>query len=111
MVRNYDKLDQQLTEQIADNPGVKFSQLLKVFQMPTSTLRWRLVTLELAGEIAVEKTRNANTYYLARGRNATRNFADGHAQPLEKQNNSKVNEQNKKAVTAVNTAADIKKAI
>jgi predicted transcriptional regulator len=87
MVRNYDKLDQQLTEQIAGNPGVKFSQLLKVFQMPTSTLRWRLVTLELAGEIAVEKTRNANAYYLARGRIATRNVTDNQSQPFEKQNN------------------------
>jgi predicted transcriptional regulator len=79
MVRNYDKLDQLLTKQIADKPGITFSQLLKKFQVPASTLRWRLVTLELAGEIAVEKTRNTNSYYLIRGRTAIHKVADKQA--------------------------------
>jgi len=64
MVRNYDKLDKQLTRQIADNPGITFSQLFKAFQVPPSTLRYRLTTLQLSGTITVEKTRNANAYYL-----------------------------------------------
>jgi len=65
MVRNFDTRDKLLTEQITNNPGITFSQLFELLEIPLSTLRYRLTTLELAGIIKVKKSRNANTYYLA----------------------------------------------
>lgn len=63
MVRNYDKLDKRLLTQIMTNPGITFSQLLELSEIPESTLRYRLITLELDGAIAVRKSRNSNAYY------------------------------------------------
>jgi len=65
MVRNYDKLDEKLVSQIVANPGITFSQLLELSCIPESTLRYRLVTLELDGAISVRKSRNSNAYYSA----------------------------------------------
>ncbi|MGZ4848284.1 MAG: hypothetical protein ACXV7G_12590 [Halobacteriota archaeon] len=65
MVRNYDELDKNVTIQIAEKPGITFSQLLTLLQVPPSTLRYRLITLQLAGVITVEKTRNTNLYFPA----------------------------------------------
>jgi len=63
MVRNYDKLDKRLQTQIVNNPGITFSKLLELSEIPESTLRYRLITLELDGAITVRKSRNSNAYY------------------------------------------------
>jgi predicted transcriptional regulator len=65
MVRNYDKLDERLLSQILANQGITFSQLLELSGIPDSTLRYRLITLELDGAIFVRKSRNSNAYYSA----------------------------------------------
>ncbi|MGZ4881896.1 MAG: hypothetical protein ACXV7G_12700 [Halobacteriota archaeon] len=62
MVRNYDELDEKLRCRIMKNLGITFSQLLEPSEIPESTLRYRLMTLELAGAISVRKSRNSNAY-------------------------------------------------
>ena len=64
MIRNFDTLDKLLTKQICNSPGISSSQLFELLEIPLSTLRYRLTTLELCGIIEVRKSRNANTYYL-----------------------------------------------
>lgn len=63
MVRNYDKLDKSLLSHILANQGITFSQLLELSEIPESTLRYRLLTLELDGAISSRKSRNSNAYY------------------------------------------------
>jgi len=65
MIRNTDERDNKLTNIIAQNPGISFTELHAYTSIPASTLRYRLTTLELAGIIKVKKSRNANTYHLA----------------------------------------------
>jgi predicted transcriptional regulator len=64
MIRNPDIIDKTITEKIANNPGVIFSQLLKHLNIPPSTLRYRLITLEMAGIISAKKSRNFIAYYV-----------------------------------------------
>ncbi|MGZ7131662.1 MAG: winged helix-turn-helix transcriptional regulator [Halobacteriota archaeon] len=63
MVRNCDKIDEDLLSEIIENPGITFSQLLELSGIPESTPRYRLMTLELAGAISLRKSRNSNAYY------------------------------------------------
>lgn len=65
MVRYYDAFDELLTNHIEANPGITFAQLLDLLRIPSSTLRYRLITLQLEGIIGVKKTRNANAYFLS----------------------------------------------
>lgn len=65
MIRNFDTFDKLLVKQISDSPGISSSQLFELLEIPLSTLRYRLTTLELSGIIVVKKSRNANMYYLA----------------------------------------------
>ena len=67
MVRNQDEIDEQLKMQITGNPGITFSELVERLQIPESTLRYRLITLELEGGIEVRKSRNSNAYYAVTG--------------------------------------------
>jgi len=64
MVRNCDALDKLLENQIKRSPWIRFSQLLEVMNVPASTLRYRLMTLELDGVIVTMRKRNSNSYYL-----------------------------------------------
>lgn len=66
MVRNCDALDRRLENQIKRSPGIRFSQLLELMKIPASTLRYRLMTLELDGVIVTKRKRNSNSYYLLR---------------------------------------------
>jgi predicted transcriptional regulator len=64
MARNCDALDRRLEKQIKRSPGIRFSQLLELMNVPASTLRYRLMTLELDGVIVAKRSRNSNSYYL-----------------------------------------------
>jgi len=55
MIRNSDRLDNQLKILIVNNPGISFTQLKKQVDINPSTLGYRLTSLEFAGEISLEK--------------------------------------------------------
>lgn len=71
MVRNSDEVDKGLARHIAKKPGLTFSELRNLLQIPSSTFRYRPDTLQLAGLIIVKKTRNGNAYYLTRREGGT----------------------------------------
>ena len=63
MIRNQDENDEKIKMSILRQPGVSFTQLVTQIGLAASTLRHRLMTLELAGEITCKKQRNQNQYF------------------------------------------------
>ena len=63
MIRNRDDKDEKIRMQVVQHPGISFSQLLAQTDLNISTLRYRLITLELAGDILCKKWRNQNQYF------------------------------------------------
>jgi predicted transcriptional regulator len=64
MIRNSDAVDEELTKQIAENPGITMSELRKYSNINASTLRYRLMSLEFAGIIVASRSRNSTAYYV-----------------------------------------------
>jgi predicted transcriptional regulator len=69
MIRNLDEYDERIRKCIERHPGVTFAQLASQSELTVSTLRYRLTTMELAGEILCKKWRNQNQYFPSKTRN------------------------------------------
>lgn len=63
MIRNRDEHDECIRTYVAQHPGVSFARLAVKSELAVSTLRYRLTTMELAGEITCKKRRNQNQYF------------------------------------------------
>ncbi len=64
MIRNPDDEDEKIKTHIVRHPGISFTQLKTQTGLAASTLRYRLLTWELASEITCKKQRNQNQYFL-----------------------------------------------
>lgn len=69
MIRNSDEQDEKIRMHVVQHPGISFSRLLAQTDLNISTLRYRLITMELAGEIVCKKWRNKNQYFPSEMRN------------------------------------------
>ena len=64
MIRNFDETDKALQNETANNPGITMSELLKYVKIPLSSLRYRLMTLEMAEIVMTKRSRNFVAYYI-----------------------------------------------
>jgi predicted transcriptional regulator len=69
MIRNRDEQDEKIKTCVVQHPGITFTQLLVQTELNISTLRYRLLTMELADEIVCKKQRNQNQYFPSKTRN------------------------------------------
>lgn len=82
MIRNTDNVDKMLKKRIASKPGITMSELRQCSNINASTLRYRLVSLELDGIITAQRSRNATAYYVKSGISGASN-ADKHKEDFE----------------------------